>query len=66
MTKDKTLSQYSIKKYGQKRVNQIRQCYKDYLTKDLLLSLETIIEVAIKEAYSIGRVDKEKEAYNYD
>jgi len=61
MTKDKTLFQYSIKEYEQERVNQIRRCYKDYLTKDLLLNLETIIEVAIKEAYSIGRVDKEKE-----
>ena len=63
MTKDKTLFQYSIKEYEQERVNQIRQCYKDYLTKDLLLNLEIIIEVAIKEAYSIGRIDKEKEEW---
>ena len=60
----KTLFQYSIEEYKQERVNQIRQCYKDYLTKDLLLNLEIIIEVAMKEAYSIGRVDKEKEVNN--
>ena len=60
----KTLFQYSIEEYRQERVNQIRQCYKDYLTKDLLLNLEIIIEVAMKEAYSIGRVDKEKELNN--
>ncbi|MDD2778477.1 MAG: hypothetical protein PHI16_06285 [Methanocellales archaeon] len=57
----KTLFQYSIEEYKQERVNQIRQCYKDYLTKDLLMNLEIITEVAIKEAYSIGRIDKEKE-----
>lgn len=57
----KKLFQYSIEEYGEERVNQIRQCYKDYLTKDLLMNLEIIIEVAMKEAYSIGRIDKEKE-----
>ena len=60
----KTLFQYSIEEYKQEKVNQIRQCYKDYLTKNLLLNLEIIIEVAMKEAYSIGRVDKEKELNN--
>ena len=57
----KTLFQYSIEEYKQEKVNQIRQCYKDYLTKDLLLNLEIIIGVSIREAYSIGRVDKYKE-----
>ena len=61
MITSKTLFQYSIEEYGQERVEQIRRCYKDYLTKDLLQNLEIIIEVAIKEAYRIGRVDKEKE-----
>ena len=61
MPTSKTLFQYSIKEYEEEKVDEIRECYKAYLTKDLLQNLEIIIETAIKEAYRIGRVDKEKE-----
>ena len=61
MAKDKTLFQYSIKKYEEEKVDEIKECYKDYLTTDLLINLMVVLKIAIREAYRIGRIDKENE-----
>jgi len=59
--KMKTLFQYSIREYVEERGEEMRlMCY-HYLPKDIMDAALSLLKVSIREAYSLGWVNKSEE-----